>query len=275
MSFRFKRITGGDITMADLSTVVTRYRSEGAPEPLPSQDFFDYVASHALDPTVIPKTYSLPIGTLYLSSLQIHENYYAREYEVSATYTRDKREVGAYQITVDQTGGTVHVTTGTRISGHGNAADAVDNGGLIGVDGDKVQGVDIPIEQTKISVNFRHPGGVLTASYIRAIGTLVGRPNSDTFLGYAAGEVLYLGGQFSETNTEATAQYNFAISPNRTNFTVGGITISQKYGWDVISPTYKHDIDNNHPVRQLQYIEIVRPAGRDWVAYASTFGWGS
>jgi hypothetical protein len=195
---------------------------------------------------------------------------------------------GAYQITVDQTGGTVNVKAGVRKEAYTTAgrstlgtagADEVDNGGLIGVEGDEVKGVDIPVEQTKLTIMFRHPQGKLTKSYIDAIGRIVGFPNSDTFVGYQPGEVMYKGGQFSETNTEATATYNFDISYNRTNFVIGGITLALKYGWDIMSFTYK---DTNYvngagktlPVKNIKCIEIIRPAGREWVAYQSAFGWG-
>lgn len=269
--FRFEQITGGDIT-TDPPTATLRYRATGAPASLPSGDYFSWIASYALANT--DPTYVHPRGLIFRQDLQIHENWYARHYDIVVPYGRQKKQAGAYQISVDQTGGTVHVTAGTRIAGYGPAADAVDNGGLIGVDGDNVNGTDIEVEDSKINVMFRHPQGVLTRAYVRAVGRLVGFPNSDSFLGYDPGEVKYLGGQFTETDTEATAQYSFAISYNRTNFSVGGITITEKKGWDVISPVYKDDVDGGNPVRRLAYIEIIRPAGREWTAYGPVFGWG-
>lgn len=272
MTFRFELVTGGDISM-EPPAATFKWRSTGSPPALPSSyDYFTYIASYALQN--IPRTYSHPRGLIFLQDIQVHENVYARHYEITAPYGRRKRDAGAYQISVDQTGGTVHVTAGTRIAGYGDAANAVNNGGLIGVDGDEVHGCDIPIEETKINVQFRHPSAFLTRDYIHSTGRLVGFPNADTFLGYEAGEVVYLGGQFTETDTESTAQYSFAISYNRTNFSVGGITITQKYGWDVISPVYKYATDNGYGVRQLQYIEIIRPAGREWVSYGPVFKWG-
>lgn len=272
MAIRFEKITGGDISM-EPPTAVVKYRLTGAPSPLPGGDYFDYVASYVLNN--VPSTYSHPRGTIFLQDIQIHENWYARHYDVVAPYTRFKKQSGAYQISVDQTGGSVHVTAGTRIAGYGEAGNAVNNGGLIGVDGDEVLGCDIPVEETKINVMFRHPTAFLTRAYIRNTGRLVGFPNNDGFLGYDPGEVLYLGGQFTETDTESTAMYSFAISYNRTNFTIGGITITEKKGWDVISPAYKYAVDNGYGVRQLKYIEIIRPAGREWTNYASVFGWGA
>jgi hypothetical protein len=176
---------------------------------------------------------------------------------------------------VDQTGGTINVPAGTRIAGFGPSDDAVDNDGLIGVGGNgEIAGVDIPVAESKITVNFRHPQGKLNAAYVKAIGRLVGYPNSTTFLTYAPGEVLYLGGNFTETESEATAQYSFAISYNVYNLVLGGITVTEKAGWDVLSITYKDDVNNGHGVRGIKYIEVIRPAGRAWQSYAAAFGWG-
>lgn len=272
MAFRFNLITGNDMTM-EPPTVTLKYRSEGAPEPLPGLDMFDYVASFAL--AVVPATYTHPLGILHLQDIQIHENWYAKEYMITAPYTRKKgKQAGAFQITVDQIGGTVHVIAGRRIAGFGPDADKVDNGGLIGVDGDEVHGVDIPIEETRINIRFRHPQGTLNAAYIKATGRLVGFPNDDGFLTYAPGEVLYLGGNFDESETEASAQYSFVISYNRSNFPVGPIIVSEKSGWDVISVIFKDDVDDGAAVKKIRYVEIVRPAGREWKNYATVFGWG-
>lgn len=283
MTFRFKRVTEGEMTMDPLSVTV-KYRAEGIPLTLPAADFFDYVASRAL--AVIPETYASSAGMLHRQDIQLHEVAYARKYLLTVPYGPRKRNTGAYQISVDQIGGTTHVTAGERISGWGasgmggvganeqDSPEKEDNGGLIGKDGDQVHGVDIPVEETKITVSYRHPAMKLIQSYIRGIGKLVGFPNEDTFLGYEPGEVLYLGGRFTESEAEATAQYDFAISYNRKNFKVGDITIGEKKGWDVVSPIYVEKNDDGKPERKIKYIEIIRPAGREWKDYKSAFGWG-
>lgn len=276
MSFVFELVTGSDLTLDRQNLTITRkFRGRGTLPAAVGGDFFDFISSTAI--ATIKQTYptySTPQGTLFWNSIQIHENWYAQSYDISVTYGPHDHQSGAYQVSVDQTGGTVHVTAGTRIAGYGPIANAVNNGGLIGVEGDDVKGVDIPVEQTKINVMFRHPGGVLNRTYIRNIGKLVGFPNSGAFLGYEAGEVVYIGGVLTETETEASASYSFAVSYNRTNFSVGGINILSKKGWDVISPIYEDNEDNGRGVKKLLYIEIIRPAGREWKSY-SAFGWGT
>ncbi len=275
MAFAFEEVNGGDMTVTEPS-VTRRFRAKGV-TGLVGIDAFDYVTSYALANTA--KTIVTPMGQLYRQDIQLHENRYARSYDISVPYGRKKRESGAYQITVDQTGGMVNVKAGTRIAGYvATAGDLVDNGGLIGVEGEDVKGTEIPVEQTRITVNFRHPQGVLNPAYIKAIGQIVGYPNSDPFLGYEPGEVLYKGGNFTESNSEATATYNFDISFNRANIVIGGITVVEKFGWDVLSFVYRdEEFDNGTnivPVKTLKCIEVIRPAGREWVAYQASFGWG-
>ncbi len=281
--FRFERVTGGEIT-ATPPTMTIPYRSTGAVSPLPAGDYFSWLASFAMTNIPLTATHPGSGSTLYRQDIQIHENWYANAYEISVPYAARERLSGAYQISVNGSGGTVHVTAGTRITGYGpdgNETDEpdqenkVDNGGLIGVDGDEIHGIDVPVPQTKITVNFRHPAGKLNAAYVKAISELTGRPNNDVFLTYDPGEVMFLGPTFTETQAEATAQYDFAISRNRTDFQMGGITIDEKKGWDLLSPYYGDDVDNNHGVRKLLYVEVIRaPGGMEWIDYVPAFGWG-
>ena len=274
MAFTFDLMYGHDMSLKD-GKLATKWKATGVPAF--GVDAFDFIASYAL--ANVPATYGSPNGLLFLDDLQIHENVYAKSYEITAPYSPQgtmKKQPGAYQITFDQTGGTVHITAGRRIDGYGDADHAVNNGGLIGVDGDDISGTDIPVTQTKITVMFRHPQGVLNRSYIKRVGKLVGFPNNDSFVGYDPGEVLFKGGVFEETNTEATATYHFDISFNETNFTVGDVNGIDKKGWDILSPHIVDDVFDNGSkkiaVKKVKYGEIVRP--REWKPYRSAFGWG-
>jgi len=259
------------------SRIVRQYRSIDTLPATFSGDYFDNMAAYALSwVSQYARTYASPVGTLFANAVQVHENHYALNYNISVEYGPVDRQAGAYQIQVDTSGGTVHVTHGEVIGAHGaNAPQGiVGETEPIGKDGDQIAGIDIPVSQPKINVSFRHPEGILNRDYIKAIGELVGFPNSDTFLGYAKGEVMYLGGPFTETDAEASASYSFAISYNRTNFDVGKITISKKYGWDILEPRFKDHILDDKPVKPVDYFLTIRPAARQWKAYVSAFGWG-
>lgn len=284
-NFRFEEISGGDLTIERNNLRrVRRFRSLDTLPATFSGDYFDQIAGYALSwVTANAATYQTPWGFLPYNSIQIHENHYALNYEITVDYapfgeTGQESGAGAYQISVDTSGGTVHVTSGKCIAIYPAAngpADLVGEPAAIGERGDTVEGVDLPIAEPKINVMFRHPTAFLTRNYVRAIGKLVGFPNSDTFLGYAAGEVVYLGGLLTETNTESSASYSFAISYNRTNFEVAGITITDKKGWDILDPIFKKDPKNGKPTTVVDYFKVVRPADREWKAYKSVFGWGA
>jgi len=279
MALSFEKRTGHDASLnRDALTVKLEFQAIDTLPKTVSGDYFDYIASAAMSfiRQYYP-TYTSPFGTLFWNSIKVHENHYAQNYHITVTYSPFDRQTGSYMIRVEQAVGMEKATAGRRIAGY-PAADAVDNGGLIW-DGEEVTGTDVPVAEDRIVVSYRHPQAFLIPSYIRAVGKLRGYPNNDTFLGYDPGEVLYMGGDFSETDAEATAQYTFHVSPNVTDLSVAGITVTEKKGWDVISPVYKQDTDddaggNTKPVKKVDYIEVIRPAGREWKDYASVFGWG-
>jgi hypothetical protein len=206
----------------------------------------------------------------------LHESHYAQLYEISVTYSRDKRQTGTYQLRIEHAAGTIKATAGERIAGYPSGSAANNNGTIF--DGQKVVGIDVPFNQTRIVISYRHPESFLDHDYLRAIGELVGHPNNDEFLGYEPGEIAYMGGNATESEAEASAEYTFEVSPNETNLNVGSITIAEKKGFDIVSPVYKWDTDNSsgttRVVRPVSYIEIIRPRGREWMDYVPVFGWG-
>jgi len=279
MALTLELVTGSDLTLdRDNLTIVRKFRVRGTLPYTGGGDAFDVVASQVMGLIVTSyPTYGTPYGTLFWNSIQLHESYYAQLYDISVTYSPYERQTGSYMIRVEHAAGTAKATAGTRIAGYPSTT-AVDNEGVIW-NGKEVVGVDVPYNQTRIVVSYRHPQMFLNHAYLRAVGALVGHPNSDTFLGYAPGEIAYAGGNATETEAEATAEYSFEVSRNETNIVVGGITIAQKYGFDVLSPVYKWDTDTDgsgdtKAIRPIDYIEIIRPRGREWTAYTTVFGWG-
>jgi hypothetical protein len=280
MAFGFELVTGSDMTLdRDNMTVVRKARGKGTLPVAVGGDFFDYVSSAAMSWVISNyATYGTPLGVLYWNSIQLHENVYGVNYDLSITYSPQNRQSGTYQITVDAAVGTQKVTAGVFQACYAaNADDKVESDGTFLIGPDEVEGIDVPVAEDKITISYRHPQGYLNAGYIRRIGQLRGYPNSDTFLGYDPGEVVYMGGQFTQSDAEASATYNFAISPNVTNLVVAGITISDKKGWDALVPYYRSEVDTNgggkkNAVREIQCFNVIRP--RAWKAYKSVFGWG-
>jgi len=240
MALTLELVTGSDLTLdREALTIVRKFRVKGTLPYTLGGDAFDYVASAVMGLIVSSyPTYATGMGTLYWNSIQLHENFYAQHYDISVTYSPFNKQSGTYQINVDQAVGNVHVTAGRRIAGYDGTGKCPDNGGVF-FDGTEITGTEIMVAEGRFSVSYRHPQAYLNSSYIRAIEALVGYPCSDTFLGYAAGEVTYAGGNFTETNAEASASYSFVTSRNATNLVVAGVTITTKAGFDVLSPTYE------------------------------------
>jgi len=271
-------IVGSDHTLdRDNLTIVRKFRVKGTLPYTAGGDAFDYVSSEVMAAIqTLYNAYATPMGTLYWSSIQLHESHYAQLYEVSVTYSPYDKQTGTYQIRIEHAAGTAKATAGVRIAGYPSAS-AGNNGGTIW-NGQEVVGVDVPFNQTQIVISYRHPQGFLNYAYLRAIGELVGHPNNDMFLGYAPGEIAYVGGNATESECEASAEYSFEVSRNEYGLEVGGITINEKTGFDIVSPVYKWDTVSaggvTKAIRPIDYIEIIRPRGREWWNYVSVFGWG-
>jgi hypothetical protein len=280
-------VVGSDLTLdRENLTIVRKFRVKGMLPGGPS-DVFDTVASYVMAAIVTGgvdsnghaygPAYATPQGVLHWNSIQLHESHYAQNYQINVTYTPyRKQQSGTYMVRIEHAAGTAQATAGEHIAVY-PAGSPVGNKGTIW-NGQEVVGVDVPFNQTRIVVSFRHPQMFLNHNYLRNIGKLVGYPNSDTFLGYDPGEISYAGGNATESECEASAEYTFDVSRNEKNLEVGNITIAEKKGFDVISPVYEWDTDADAAgktvaVRPIKYIAIIRPRGREWESYGP-FGWG-
>jgi len=280
MGLTLDLITGSDLMLdRDALTVVRKFWVKGTLPYAYGGDCFDYVASWVMGQVQLNyPQYTTPQGLLFWNSIQLHESYYAQMYEVSVTYSPYNKQTGTYLIRVEHSAGMAKATAGKPMARYSASGEEDDPGDGVFWDGEEVVGSDVPYNQTRIVVAYRHPQGFLNHTYLRAVGALVGHPNNDTFLGYAPGEIAYAGGNATESECEASAEYSFEVSRNETNLEVGGLTGIAKKGFDVLSPVYKWDtatIDGTpYPVRVVKYIDIIRPRGREWKDYANVFGWG-
>jgi len=124
------------------------------------------------------------------------------------------------------------------------AGDAPDYEGAINVTGcgkdQRIEGVDnTPHAALEWQETHYKPAGFVTVSYLAALRDSVWSVNNAAFKGFAAGEVIFLratgvnrgGGDWSIT-------FRFGVSPNRTNLTVGTITVAAKLGWHYLWVRY-------------------------------------
>lgn len=144
------------------------------------------------------------------------------------------RAIGQATWSFDATGGQQRIFE--AIAQTASGANAPDAGKQIQITDGKVEGVDIVVPSLTLTINQTFDGSTLDLDWVRAFAAMIGTTNDDTFLGFAAGEVLLLGGQgtqpvaFNDDGSTAFGgrdlTFNFAISPNRADLAFDGPKIS-------------------------------------------------
>lgn len=156
-------------------------------------------------------------------------------------YARYARLENDDEYTFDTGGGTTKMTQSlaTINSYAPSGFTAPDFQGAIGVTEDKVDGVDVTSPQYQFTETHRFTDAEVDGAYKLALFRLTGRTNNDTFRGFAAGEVLFMGAAGSKRGDEDwTIVFRFACSPNVTGLAVGDITGIDKLGWEYMWVRY-------------------------------------
>lgn len=210
-------------------------------------------------------------------------------YELSATYanpaTSSNYEDMAYSdevgnplmpasVEFDTTGGTEHITQAWTDSdsptsfvgsysrpGEGYAPDSY---GAINISGDQVQGVDITVP----SFQFTETWAVASESLItegnppliELLYELTGKVNDTRFRIFEPGEVLFLGCRTSANRNQSMTSLtlSFSARPNRKNFFVGSVPVTQKGGWDYMWIQYETSEESAQLVRKPKYVYVDR-----------------
>lgn len=182
------------------------------------------------------------------------------QWGVTVPYGKVNKVVGSFTLSFDTTGGTVNrkvsIATTNSYKATGEPDDPPDYKGAIDVQDDgQVNGADVVIPALKLNAHFKHPVAVITLPQIRAIARMAGTVNSATFLGFEAGEVLFLGATGSEgTDSETEVTYQFACSENLVDGTIGPFTHINKGGWDYVWVKFHPDVDGGNPIIKPRWI---------------------
>lgn len=164
-------------------------------------------------------------------------------WEFRATYIHpDKKDrddvldVGDYTFSFDTGSGTVKRQCSLATTGYGKSgATAPDFKGLIGVTKDSVEGVEIGVRALKFSIRKRVPRATITFDYVVLLHNMTFTVNNATFLGFAAGELLFTGASGSQaTESDPEVTYNFIASPNDILIPIGDIVVISKKGHDYL-----------------------------------------
>lgn len=245
----------------------TSRRSSGNP-PSTTLIFFasgttdkEFVESYAYGFT--PALWASTWGILYRQNIEVNPEA-SDHYEVVVTYgPGQKFEEGQFSFSFDTSGGQLHVKT-SRETINKYPPSATDYKQCIGVRDSNgtadVDGCDIIIPALKINVSFVHPTGVVTLPYMKTLARNTGKVNSDTFLTFAPGEILFMGAQGSQgTEQKTTINYSFLASENATGLTIASIGDIAKDGHDVLWVKWEKDnaADSAAVTPAMVYIERV------------------
>lgn len=234
----------------------------------------DTAVSYAIAST--PSLIATAYGVLFRDDVRVTQTAY-NQWTVEVPYGTRKNATGEWTWDFDTTGGTVHITQAKEELRRYPTDTAPDQLGAIAVDGDEVKGVEIIIPAMKINVQFKHPLGVVTLAKAKFLSNMTGKTNSDNFLSFAPGEVLFLGARGSDgSEAEATIGYQFAMAANVTGQTIGSIAGVAKRAWEVAWIRYKDAITTvsatDNPTRVAKYVYIDRVY--DEIAMAAALGFG-
>ena len=233
----------------------------------------EYVRAYAA--SVIPAQIVTTEGTLYRQD--IADDWTSSNYcELTVPYAKNENETGSMKISFDTTGGTVNIKASlSTIGAFGGGAAVGDFGGAIGVNGpdQDVEGTEIVIPAGKLTISYSHPAGVITMAQIKTLMRNTGVVNSDTFMTFAAGEVLFLGATGSDgTDADAEVSYSFACSENLINQVIGGINVVAKDGWDYAWIKFAEAVAAGKPVKEPQSIYVERVYRRTNLGLLLGFG---
>jgi hypothetical protein len=216
-------------------------------------------------------------GVLYRDDVRVNKTAF-NQWSVEVPYGLKKNETGEWTWDFDTSGGTVQIYQAKQELRRYPTATAPNQNGAISVDADKVEGTEIIIPAMKINVQFKHPLGVVTLAKAKYLSDITGTVNSDSFLSFAPGQVLFLGARGSDGSAaEATIGYSFAMGPNVTGLTIGSIAGVAKRAWEVAWIKYKDTVTTaddakEQPTREAKYVYIDRVY--EEIAMSTALGFG-
>lgn len=268
VAFQFFEVPDSGQSAVNPPTYSSRWKAVGATSA-------GYVEAYAIGAT--PAIRSTIWGTLYRQDIRVRRSAF-NQWTIEVPYGKRKNEVGDWTWNFDTTGGTVHITNAKEEVARYPEATAPDQKGAIGVSGDSVKGVDITIPVMKIGVQFKHPLGVMTIPRAKFLQSITGTVNNDYFLTFAPGEVLFLGARGSDGSVaEATVDYQFVVSTNKTGLSIGDIVGIEKKGWEYLWVRYKDDEatadGKTRPVKTPQFVYIDRVY--EEIAMSTALGFGA
>ncbi len=198
----------------------------------------------------VKKTAPVTFSDLALSKFSLDQNKGGGTYVITVAYESsnaqdislviNNADSAKYSFDVN-TGGSMQITNSLKtVKRYGTAPDLE---GAINCNGDNVAGVSRRVPVSTFSETHRLRSTKVTTTYKKNLNTLSATINNEKFRGYSQGEVMFLGASGQQRDDgDWDITFKFAVSPNRYNFSVGKITVKEKYGWDYMWVKYVKDV---------------------------------
>jgi len=181
-------------------------------------------------------------------------------FRATVSYYTKTNEANDEVASFDTTGGSQHITQSYATTRFPSGSP--DLQGAINFDGGKVGGVDIIIPALVFTEQHYKSLAVCNDDYRKTLAEMTGTMNNATFRGNPSGSVLFKGASGQQVIVNDIKQwlvsYTFAVSPNRSNFTIGGITVAQKLGWDYLWVLYADTVDGNTLIKRPANVYVER-----------------
>jgi hypothetical protein len=249
MTFNFRERPSSRSGTTSPPSVTLKYVATGSSDDL-------FVRNYAISAS--PQIYATSQGVLYRQDIKVSAES-ADTYYIDVPYGPKEKETGSFTLSFDTQGGTIHISNSLETIQSYPIGAAPDFKQAIGVNGDEVAGCDVVTPALKLTLAYKHPTGVISLPRIKVLALATGTVNSDTFLTFPPGSVLFLGCSGSEgTASETEVTYHFACSENAESLTIGALTNVRKKGHDYLWVAFKDDIDGGRPVKVPQYVYTER-----------------
>ena len=175
-------------------------------------------------------------------------------------------QVGQYTISMDTTGATTKQTEAfaqTVFPAPGKTPRQFAT--TINVQDDKPEGIDRVIPSLKLDINAKIASRFLASpiAYAALVASMTGSMNGTSFLGFAPGELLFMGASGQIVGENPTLTYTFEASANLTGVTIGPVSGISKWGHDFLWFDYivKKDSSSNLQISEPRAAYVARVYG--------------
>lgn len=184
---------------------------------------------------------------LWLHEIDVHGNRDGT-YTCEANYRPwPPREVNWSSYRLATNADTVNVKQSLEtVAAYGEAGANDPGAGVLGWDGENVNGIDVPAPGLVWIETHHLPQSQVTRQYLGALALSRGHVNSSAWKGFAPGELMFdgLDAQAEVQDADSgeytwTLTFQFSARPTETDIKIGDITVPEKQGWDRLEIRYR------------------------------------